>query len=440
MMKKFFFFFLLIFILFSSCSKNETEICKTDVLDVFRNSYKYIEENKRKLDEKSLNDYYETLSDEEKIGQLFLVSLDGNSKERVERIYNVNKTAPGGYLLFAFNIPETSDETIEFLTALNNKFIENGRIPPFISIDHEGGVVNRLRTICSKLPSQLSVATKFTRKEASQLYELHGMQLRNLGILINLAPVVEVLTDENILFLDDRSYGSLQKVVDYSKAQISGMQKAGVLPVLKHFPGNTNNDPHTGLPVLQCDKATLYRDFLEPFSQLNDGTMTGVLVAHTVVPEIDVKPACLSEKVINLLSEKSIYNGLIFSDDLLMKALIKNGYPVERSLIEAVNAGVNILMISTSSFDEYAEIILKEYQANPSFKEKVDESVKKILEWKVSCNLLERTVAQTGFFEYAAEITLPEPVSEIQIAERKSAFNDAYAEAAELYNSVWWSR
>lgn len=439
-MKKYIFVFLAITLVFSSCSKKETATNRTDILDSFRNSYMNIEENRKVLAEKSISEYYDTLTEEQRIGQLLLVSLDGNSTARIDHILGANNTAPGGYLLFGFNIADTAEETILFLSSLHNAYTAEGSIPPFISIDHEGGIVNRLRNICSKLPSQLSVARKFSENEAARLYELHGKQLKNLGIHVNLAPVVEILTDENVIFLEDRSFGGLNDVITYSAAEISGMKKAGVLPVLKHFPGNTNNDPHTGLPILTCDENTLRSDFLEPFYCLDDGSVNGVLVAHTVIPSVDDRPACLSEKVISLLSSEKEFNGLVFSDDLLMKALIKNGHPVEESLIDAVNAGVNILMISTGSYDEYADILLKEYRANPDFKKKVDQSVKKILEWKVSCNLLQRKVTETGFFEYKAEVCLPSAISEQQIAERNNAFAATRDEAAELYDKIWWSR
>lgn len=439
MMKKVFYCFAACIILFTSCTQNEITLQKNDILDVFRKNINYIEENKKSLEFDSINDYFQTLTDEEKVAQLFLVSLDGNKNDQIQRIINTNKTAPGGYLLFAFNIQETSDEMIEFLSELNKRYIEKGNIPPFISIDHEGGVVNRLRNICSKLPSQLSIAKKFSYKEALNLYELQGEQLKNLGIHVNIAPVVEILTDQNIEFLDDRSFGNKESVLTYSKAQIKGMSNAEVLPVLKHFPGNTNNDPHTGLPILDCDEDTLTEIYLTPFYKLDNITESGVLVAHTVAPVIDEHPACLSEKVINLLNSKSEkFDGLIFSDDLLMKALIKNGYPVEKSLIAAINAGVNILMISTGSFDEYEDIVLSEYEKDSDFKEKVDKSVKKILEWKVSCNLLKRNVVQTGFFTYESEITLPDPKTPDQISLQKDLFDAAYSKAIELYNEVWW--
>lgn len=439
-MKKFGFIYILIFLFFFSCKAN-IDIQKYDVLDIFRTSYRNMEQNKKELVEKSIKSYLETLSDEEKISQMFLISLDGNSSSQVERIFNTNRNTPGGYLLFAFNIPDSAEKTIDFLSEINDLNIQKGSIPPYISIDHEGGVVNRLRNICSKLPSQQSVARKFTENEAEKLYELHGKQLKNLGIHVNLAPVVEVLTEENILFLDDRSYGNLNDVLVYSNAQISGMKKSGILPVLKHFPGNTNNDPHTGLPILECSIEELKDKFITPFRMLNIKEENSVLVSHTLIPAVDEKPACLSEKVINMLTENAVdYDGLLFSDDLLMKALIKNGYPVEKSLIDAVDAGINILMISSGKYDEYAEIIIKEYETDESFKEKVDRSVQKILEWKTSCNLLERKITQTGFFEYTADIYLHDSETETERAERLEQFQSAYDEASALYNDVWWTR
>lgn len=439
-MKKTFFIFTLCILLLSSCNSKNIVIKKTDIQDIFKKDYKQIYEQKPIFETDSLNSYFFSLTDEEIVAQLFLVSMEGNSKEQIKNIVTDNKNAPGGFLLFAFNIPENAEKMIEFMAELENAYLKNGQIPPFISIDHEGGVVNRLRNVCSKLPSQLSVQQKFTAKEAYSLYELHGIQLKNLGIHVNLAPVVEVVNDENILFLGDRSYGNIEQVTQYSSAQISGMKKAGILPVLKHFPGNTNNDPHTGLPILNCDISTLKTEFLEPFYRLLNDTMIGVLVAHTVIPVIDNKPSCLSADVIKLLYENTSFNGLIFSDDLLMKALIQNGYPVDKSLVEVINSGVNILMISTSSYDEYAEIVLEEYRKNDEFKKKVDESVKKILEWKISCNLLKRDYTETGFFEYDAEVHLPCEISASQITSRKEAFDKAYAEATDLYNEIWWSR
>lgn len=440
-MKKSLFFFLLTTLIISSCTRESRVSESSDIERFFPEYITELPYLKEKLDEESLHKFYETFTPEERIAQLFLVSLDGNQSNQVERIVSINKCAPGGYLLFAFNIADSSEETIIFLSDIRNAYLGENEIPPFIAIDHEGGMVNRLRNICSKLPSQLSVAQKFTVGEAQHLYELHGLQLRNLGIQVNLAPVVEILTEENSSFLENRSFGSKEDVIKYSSASIRGMIKAGILPVMKHFPGNTNSDPHSGMPVLSCSSDEFKEMYINPFFELAKGRNTGILAAHTVVPVIDEKPACLSQIMIDLLkSDENAKESLIFSDDLLMKALINNGYPIEKSLIEAINAGVNILMISTGRFDEYAGIILEEYEKDESFKAKVDQSVMKILEWKISNGLLERNVYQTGFFEYEAEICLPDFQTVDEVETKKKEFSALYEEASIFYDDIWWSR
>ncbi|MBQ0167432.1 MAG: glycoside hydrolase family 3 protein [Treponema sp.] len=438
-MKKIVLLFLTVSILFLSCNK-EYPSEKSHPENIFKSYLDNMEESRKKIENESINAYYEKLSIEERIGQLFLISIDGNSKEDVENIVKVNRTSPGGYLLFSFNIAETADDTIDFLAELKNTYLDLEQVPPYIGIDHEGGSVNRLRTVCSALPSQQSVARYFSEKQAEKLYELHGKQLNDLGIHVNIAPVVEVLTEENKEFLENRSFGDKQTVIHFSNAEINGMRKASVLPVLKHFPGNSNNDPHTGLPVLHVSLDELINKYLETFYQLYDDKMIGVLVAHTVTQSVDDRPACLSERMISMLSSDKDFNGLVFSDDLLMKALTDNGFTIERSLIEAVDAGINILMIAECRFDEYADILIDEYEWNEHFRKNVDESVKKILEWKVSCGLLERDIEQTGFFEYKAYVHLPQPEDEFSKNNNKENFKKAYKEAEALYNEVWWSR
>lgn len=338
----------------------------------------------------AINQYISSLSIDQKISQLFLVNLSGNKIYSDKHDINKGYT-PGGVLLFSYNISKSYEEIIEYIQSIKNYNINTGLIPPYIAIDHEGGSVNRLRHICSALPSPKEISEHLSLEDAYALYHNQAKQLSSLGINVNLSPVVEVLTDSNKSFLDLRTFGSLEQIEKYAVCEVDAYKSANVYSVLKHFPGNTNEDPHKILPKINASKDDFFNVYLAPFQSLiNHDKGVGVLMSHVNFLEFsDNLPSCLSSKMIDeYLIKKLQHDGLIFSDDIFMGSLMDNGYKPSDSVIMAINSGIDVIMISAKTFYTLVEVIKDYAIKNKEFLDKITESNKKIIKKKIDLGLL----------------------------------------------------
>jgi beta-N-acetylhexosaminidase len=348
--------------------------------------------------EEDIARFFAALSEDQKLALLFLVNPDGNANFRAVEFDEAGKPMiPGGYILFAFNIADTADKTAAFIASIRKYCADKGVLPPYLAIDHEGGSVNRLRALThpgGKLSSARTVAARYSPAEAQKIYAEQGKFLRSLGIHLNLAPVVEVFTETNRDFLEDRSYGDLETVVTYGTSAIQGYRDAGVGTVLKHFPGNTNVDPHTGLPVIHADEGALISVYIEPFRRLlAKKSAAGVLMSHAKVMGFDGgTPACLSKYwVTDVLKGYLGFDGLIISDDVYMAALEKNGFPSKKAVVSAIEAGVDVLMISGKHFLPALEALKARAREDSAFAASLEESALKVLRFKVDCGALALT-------------------------------------------------
>jgi len=393
------------------------------------------EEIEKQKYENAVSDFISKMTLEEKIGQMFLVTIGGT--EFSDLYYDVeNFIAPGGYLLFAYNFVN-GEQGINFTSDIENWFGKNDLIKPYFSVDQEGGLVNRLRDVASPLPSASSVA-KFLKPDlAKAIYDYAAMQLATLGIHVNLGPVVEILTEENQEFLDTRSFGDKDKVGIYSDIFIKSMLENDVYPVAKHFPGNNADDPHLGLPVIDFDLSKVNDILIAPFEKIEDKENIGVLVAHSVVPaffdENEAIPSCLSKKVVTELLENQLgYDGLIFSDDLLMAALQENGYDSVEAISMAIKAGINVLMIAQKEYMPFIEEIVKLAENDEEMLLQIEKSAKKIVDFKVKKGLLNYSEEK---IQKGKGLT-DEELTQYQ-SEKYENFLKAYNQGEDFYQMYW---
>lgn len=381
------------FSLFTSCHRNTSDY-KTDVKEKRRNeiaqySFQFVNQVKNDKEE-CLQKYIENLNLEQRIAQLFLVNINGNQNYLpVEKIHGKD-LIPGGYIFFSFNLASTPSGIIDFTDSIKNYCTTNGFIQPFLSIDIEGGYVNRLRGIAGELPENERVSQCLTLSKAFELYSLNAVQLKLLGFNMNLAPVCEVCTKSNKEFLSGRSFGDSKAVIDYSNIACEAYEVNNVGTVVKHFPGNTNTDPHTGLPIIKLSKDEINKLIIEPFSKIINENVSGVLMSHAKTLEYDKDtPCCLSKYwVTDILRNQLGFEGLIFSDDIFMGALSKNGFPPEKAIFSAIDAGIDCILLSEKSFLKELELLVKECKRNPEFKNRINASVYRILSWKLNHGIL----------------------------------------------------
>ncbi|WP_432963024.1 glycoside hydrolase family 3 N-terminal domain-containing protein [Treponema sp. OMZ 840] len=385
---------------------NNTAVLQTNPQDPVHETDAFVQKKE------ALADYIRSMTLEEKICQLFLVSVDGTEAGTSAILYDI---PPGGYILFSRNFTGSAEQIIDltgsvqqFYASLKEKNKYN--IPPFFSIDHEGGEVNRLRGIASPLPSARSVARFLKPEEAEELYTYAAEQIAALGIHVNFAPLAETAGAHNKDFLSLRSFGTGEQVHMYGKAFLRAFTQSGVFCVLKHFPGNTNTDPHRQLPILEGSKEKIDERYIASFIPLieflNGCTENryadffsadtdfflpgGVLMSHAAVSAYDDKnPACFSFTVVNtLLKEKLGFNGLVFSDDLYMGALDSKDFLLADAVEKALRSGIHMCMISRSVYRNFIPVLAEKIENDSELKKLTDTAVQKVLEAKIFMALM----------------------------------------------------
>jgi beta-N-acetylhexosaminidase len=229
-------------------------------------------------------------------------------------------------------------------------------LPLAVSVDEEGGRVSRLSSLIGPAPSARELANADTVDQVYAQALDRGRKMRDLGITIDFAPVVDVTDAAADTVIGDRSFGAdPQAVTAYAGAYARGLRDAGLLPVLKHFPGHGHGsgDSHTG-GVATPPLADLQDDDLVPYRTLVTETPVAVMLGHLQVPGLtDDEPASLSPAAVRLLREGTGYhgppfNGLIFSDDLSSMAAINKHYGVAEAVLRAVQAGTDVALWVTT--------------------------------------------------------------------------------------------
>ncbi len=411
-------------ILVSACSNDDATLNQVDPV-----SEMPTEEEQVTI---AIANYVDSLTLDQKIAQLFLVSVDGTSSNLSATKYPV---PPGGYVLFSRNTADGAEKIITLIGDTISHYAQNGEMLPYFSIDHEGGIVNRLRGVASPLPSAQQVAKLLDANTAEELYAYSAMQLKALGIHVNLGPMAEAGYKSNREFAGTRTYGNRDTTVIYSTAFLNGFRDNGIYCVVKHFPGNTNDDPHYFLPNLKGDKNTILSLYVDPFSRLT--LQDGLLMSHVIVPSFDENnPACLSPTLIQDLVKDTLgFNGLIFSDDILMNALQENGYPTDIAISMALKAGVNVLMISHPAYWNIIPIVKQLVETDSTIIQYIDSSVIKIIEAKIAMGLYRTENSDNS----GTSIVLkPTEINELyNFSTQLSDFYEAKELGDTLYNDYW---
>lgn len=387
--------FFLIPLFFISCTDKQT---KKEIINhqTQSNFNSYIIEN-QKIHQSKLTDYIENMPLENKVAQLFIENLEGNTKfrtyENMKAITDKDDDeerplVAGGYLFFSYNIADSVQAQKDFNNSINDFCRQNKIIPPYLAVDQEGGWVSRLKKLNTKLPSNQDVAKNNSIAQSYEIYREQALQMQTMGFHMNLAPVIEVCTPDNEDFLDGRSFGSFEQVLNYGRACVNAYENNQIATVVKHFPGNTNTDPHTGLPEIKLSEADL-KESVRSFEEILKYNPSAILMSHARTSAIDPGvPACLSKVwVTDILRNTYKYQGIIFSDDIFMGALADNGFPPEKAALMAIDAGVDCIMISEKRFGKAARVIYKKAQEDSEFAKKIDQALLRILEYKEKAGL-----------------------------------------------------
>ena len=241
------------------------------------------------------------LSLEEKIGQMIIIGLNTETAvKNLEKI--IEKYKVGGVLLYKRNYHQNYEEMIELVNKIKTLNQKN-KIPIFISIDQEGGRVNRTPKEFKNLPA----ANKLVEKSGEEDFvkrsgEITGELLHKLGINMDFAPVLDIKRFDDNHAIGDRAYSeNIEEVSKYGIEYMQALQKNGVISIAKHFPGHgaTKTDSHFRLPKIEEEMETLEKEDMQPFKEAIKHKVDGILMGHLKISKVTGKlPASMSKRFI----------------------------------------------------------------------------------------------------------------------------------------------
>lgn len=258
-------------------------------------------------------------------------------------------------------------------------------LPIAVSVDEEGGRVQRLKSLIGSQPSARElVAAGKTPEQVREIARLRGQAMKELGITIDFAPVVDITNAADGTVIGDRSWGNTAEVVTaYAGAYADGLRDAGVLPVLKHFPGHghASGDSHQG-GVVTPPLAQLESLDLVPYQSLTTRKPVAVMVGHMQVPGLtETDPASLSKAAYDLLRSGGYggrpFDGPVFTDDLSSMGAITQRYSVPEAVLKALQAGADTaLWITTKEVPEVLDRLQQAVDSGELPAERVDDAVR----------------------------------------------------------------
>src|SRR5690606_21350499 len=344
----------------------------TQILNAQQDSPFYVDS----LQVKWVEEKYNSMTLEEKVGQLFVVAAYSNRDAAHEaEIENLVKNEAIGGLIFMQDLAVKQAE-------LTNRYNKVAKIPLLIGMDAEWGLAMRLKEV-KRFPWAMTVGAVDDNNLVKQMGNAIGEQAKTLGVNFNFAPVVDVNTNPQNPIIGNRSFGSdVENVAQKGINYMLGMKEKGVLASAKHFPGHgdTSTDSHKTLPTVDHDLTRLKSVELAPFQKLIDAGVPAIMVAHLNVPALDDSgiPSSLSKKTItDLLKNEMHFKGLIVTDALNMDGVAK-AYPPGEVDALAFEAGNDILLFS-QNVQTAKQLIIEKINSGEISEERLAESVKKIL-------------------------------------------------------------
>jgi beta-N-acetylhexosaminidase len=322
-----------------------------------------------------------TLPPRDKLAQLLMVGIKNADDARAV----VDNHHVGGIFIGSWTDMSIFDGPLADIAA------NPGPLPLAVSVDEEGGRVSRLKSRIGTAPSPKQLAQTQTVQQVHDLALQRGQKMKELGITIDFAPVVDVTDEPDDAVIGNRSFGSdPQTVTAYAGAFAQGLRDAGLLPVLKHFPGHGHGsgDSHKG-GVVTPPLADLQGNDLVPYRTLVAAPRVGVMMGHLQVPGLTGDdPASLSKAAVDLLRDGIGYgappfDGPVFSDDLSSMVAISSKYGVSDAVLRALQAGTDVaLWVTTDEVPAVLDRLEKALASGELTMAAVDKSVQRVAAMK----------------------------------------------------------
>lgn len=291
-------------------------------------------------------------------GQVLMTGISGKTLTEDEKNF-IQEHNIGGIIFFAKNYesPEQLAKLVNDIQTLREEY------PLFISVDQEGGRVQRFKEGFSRIPPMLKVAEKTSPKLCFEIHSAIADELLSCGINLNYNPVCDILTKEDNIAIGDRAFGRDQENVSkFISAVIRASQTKKLLSCAKHFPGHgeTNVDSHEDLPVIDLEISEILEREILPFKKAVKSKVDFVMMAHILFRKLDSDlPCTLSPKAYKFLREELKFSKIVITDDMEMGALTKN-YSFEEAAVMALNAGADMLIYRNMEIAKVALLGIKE--------------------------------------------------------------------------------
>ena len=351
------------------------------------------------------------MSLEQKIAQLFVVSVWGKSADEVHPTNRTNygvdtpaqvveKFGVGGVIYFNNSGTDNVDNPAQmaaFSNGLQRAAIRhNTHLPLIVAIDQEGGNVTRLESPATEFPASMAVGAGRSTADAKTVATLNGRELRAMGINQNFAPVADVNSNPNNPVIGARSFSSRPELVSQLvTAEVEGYQEGGrpnqtVSSSAKHFPGHgdAETDSHTGLPNIDRTEAEWRAVDMPPFKAAIRAGVDSIMTAHIQVPSLDPSgvPATLSKPIMTgLLRNELKFRGVIVTDSLGMGGA--NVFPPEEIPVMALEAGVDQLLMPPN-LQLALDSVKAAVESGRLSERRIDQSVLRILLLKLKRGIL----------------------------------------------------
>lgn len=322
----------------------------------------------------------DNLTIEEKIGQMLMF---GTNSSNIEPICNLIKNYKiGGVILYKKNYSSYT-EMLEVIKKLKDANKDN-KLPLFIAIDQEGGVVNRLPNDIEKIKNIYDVSSNNDIDLIKKHADIISNILYNSGINMNFSPVLDIYNNSNSSVLSKRCFGDeIERVSLYGTIYMNEIKKNGIISVVKHFPGHgiTKLDSHYFLPYVFNYKKVLNREII-PFENAINEECDAIMVSHLIIRKLSgLLPCSISKKFITkYLRERYNYNGLVITDDLRMK-LVDLIYG-KISLKKAFLSGSDVILLKYKENDEKIFNMLYKYANSKNVIDNINECVLRIINIK----------------------------------------------------------
>jgi len=335
-----------------------------------------------------VNHWMKKLTLEEKVAQMIMpdargVFLARDNKEFKRLVRYVKDKKVGGLIFFRGDVYETAE--------MINYFQKIAEIPLLISADFEWGTAMRLDNT-THFPPAMGIAATGKPEYAYEVGKITAIEGRAIGIHQNYAPTVDVNNNYKNPIINIRSFGETPEIVSkFAVEFIRGLQEGGMIATAKHFPGHgdTDVDSHLDLPVINYSKSRLDSIELPPFKESIKAGVKSIMVAHIFYPQIDTGkglPSTLSYNIVTGILKKELgFKGLIVTDAMTMRGVTKL-YSNALASVLAVKAGNDIILIPPD-VEEAIDAIVKAVKRGDIPEERINESVRKILEFKYDLGL-----------------------------------------------------